>query len=125
MAVVPAVSVCPTCAVPVIVGAPVAGVLVKVELLVTAGTPLMPVVIGGVVAGGVLDGGGVVAARGVGVGDDDGLALGGCQEGDRRLDGVTVGARARRAYAPSGTRTLDKYTGLENHGAGQLPSRQP
>ena len=44
MAVVPAVSVCPTCAVPVIVGAPVAGVLVTVELLVTAGTPSMPVV---------------------------------------------------------------------------------
>ena len=44
MAVVPAVSVCPTCAVPVIVGAPVAGVLVTVELLVTAGTPFRPVV---------------------------------------------------------------------------------
>ena len=38
MAVVPAVSVCPTCAVPVIVGAPVAGVL-TLEPLVTAGTP--------------------------------------------------------------------------------------
>ena len=43
MAVVSAVSVCPTCAVPVIVGAPVARVLVM-ELLVTAGTPSMPVV---------------------------------------------------------------------------------
>ena len=43
MPVVTAVSVCPTVAVPVIVGAPVAGVLVM-ELLVTAGTPSMPVV---------------------------------------------------------------------------------
>ena len=44
MAVVAAVSVCPTCAMPVIAGAPVAGVLVTMELLVTAGTPFMPVV---------------------------------------------------------------------------------
>ena len=45
MPVVEAVSVSPTCAVPVMVGAPVAAVLgVTVELLVTAGTPDMPVV---------------------------------------------------------------------------------
>ena len=43
MAVVTAVSVCPTCAVPVIVGAPVAAVL-TVEMLLTVGTPLLPVV---------------------------------------------------------------------------------
>ena len=36
MAVVPAVSVCPTCAVPVIVGAPVAGVLVDAETVAVA-----------------------------------------------------------------------------------------
>ena len=47
-----------------------------VEALVTAGTPSEPVVkVRGVVAGDVLEGGGVVAGRGVGVGDDDGLAL--------------------------------------------------
>ena len=34
MAVVSAVSVCPTCAVPVIVGAPVAGVLVTLAVVV-------------------------------------------------------------------------------------------
>ena len=59
------------------VGAPGA-VAATVELLVTAGTLFMPVVkVRGVVAGEVLDGVGVVAARGVGVGDDDGLALDG------------------------------------------------
>ena len=42
MPVVTAVSVSPTCAVPVMVGAPVGAMLV--ELLVTAGTPAMPVV---------------------------------------------------------------------------------
>ena len=48
-----------------------------VELLVTPGTLFTPVVkVAVVVAGGVLDGVGVVASGGVGVGDDDGLALG-------------------------------------------------
>ena len=102
MAVVPAVSVCPTCAVPVIVGAPVAGVLVTVELLVTAGTPSHAGgEVGGVVAGGVLDGVGVVAGGGVGVGDDDGLAL----EDDRRnreeeLGSVALGSPAHRRWRP-------------------------
>ena len=109
MAVVPAVSVCPTCAVPVIVGAPVAGVLVTVELLVTAGTLSMPVVkVGGVVAGGVgLDGVGVVAGGGVGVGDDDGLAL---EDGSRKLIEPDQRVLAGPEKLP-GTRTLETVVG--------------
>ena len=77
--------------------------------------------VGGVVAGGVLDGVGVVAARGVGVGDDDGLAL---ADGSRKLEPEGVlwqcAPRPSDAEARDGTAVDSESEGGGKGRVGQL-----